>query len=247
MTTPGEPAPNQAVPEGTSEPPALEGVEASQEDVPVYNLEEFDPATLFGGPQSMKTLHQKLFELWDASFTPESPLSPCMQAPERGLRCLRGRGDWSRLLEIDRPVILRLKRGKLYRHLLLKLVDGEHLVVDTGIKEALVTHSRLASYWDGEFVLLWRPYGGTAVIGEGSTGVPVTWLRRRLQRVDGKASPPRKSPDRFDKALQARLQAFQHSRGLEEDGVAGQETLIYLNNLSLPPGTPTLRPAQGGG
>lgn len=236
----GDPLPIQAAPGESPESPP-------PEEAPLYSLEEFDPATLFADPLSMGTLYQALFGLWDTSYNPESPLSPCMQAPERGLRCLRGRGDWSRLLEIDRPMILRLKQGKVHRHLLLKLVDGEHLVVDTGTKEALVTHSRLASYWDGEFVLLWRPYGGTAVIGEGSTGVPVTWLRRRLQRADGKTSPSRKGPDQFDKALQARLRAFQHSRGLEEDGVAGQETLIYLNNLSLPPGTPTLRPAQGGG
>ncbi|MEJ2591643.1 MAG: peptidoglycan-binding protein, partial [Candidatus Thiodiazotropha sp.] len=42
-------------------------------------------------------------------------------------------------------------------------------------------------------------------------------------------------------ARKSRQQAFQRSRGLMDDGVAGQQTLVYLNNLALPPGTPTLR------
>jgi len=241
--SPPDPAQQQ---EGSA-PPPVEAPVDGQEAAPSYGLEAFDPSTLFGGPQSMSTLYRSLFDLWGVTYNPDSPLSPCMQAPERKLRCLRNRGDWSRLLEIDRPMILRLKQGKLYRHLLLKLVDGEHLVVDTGQTEALVTRSRLASYWDGEFVLLWRPHGGEAVIGEGSSGEPVTWLRRRLQMADDKVSSPTGNPDRFDDGLKARLKAFQRSHGLEEDGVAGQETLIYLNNLSLPPGTPSLRPAQGQG
>ncbi|MCW4251143.1 MAG: peptidoglycan-binding protein [Candidatus Thiodiazotropha taylori] len=46
--------------------------------------------------------------------------------------------------------------------------------------------------------------------------------------------------DRFDTALKSRLEAFQRLNGLDADGVAGQQTQVYLNNLQLPSGTPTL-------
>jgi murein L,D-transpeptidase YcbB/YkuD len=82
------------------------------------------------------------------------------------------------------------------------------------------------------------------LIGDGSTGEAVTWLRDRLQLADGEPTRAKPGLDEFDENLKVRLQAFQQTKGLITDGMAGQRTLVYLNNLSLPAETPTLYPIE---
>jgi general secretion pathway protein A len=218
------------------------------ENAPVYDqVESFDLQRLFRLPQKLDQLYQPLFSLWGESYQTESSLTPCMQAPKSGLRCLRDRGDWKQIDDLNRPLLLRLVQEKRSRLLLLKLKDNDLLVVDDGRGEALLETSKLERYWDGEFVLLWRPHGGVALIGEGSTGEAVTWLRQQLLQFDHQPATPVVGVDRFDNALKRRLQAFQRQHGLVDDGVAGQQTLIYLNNLTLMPGTPTLLADAGMG
>ncbi|MEJ2465261.1 MAG: AAA family ATPase [Candidatus Thiodiazotropha sp.] len=210
-------------------------------------VESFDLQRLFRLPQKQNQLYQTLYSLWGESYQTQSPETPCMQAPMSGLRCLRDRGDWKQIDDLNRPLLLRLVQEKRSRLLLLKLKDNDLLVVDDGRGEALLETSKLESYWDGEFVLLWRPHGGVALIGEGSTGEAVTWLRQQLLQFDHQPVTPVVGVDRFDETLKHRLQAFQRQHGLVDDGVAGQQTLIYLNNLTLMPGTPTLLADAGMG
>ncbi len=203
-------------------------------------IENYDLRQLFLAPQDQRPLFRKLFALWGESIPAASPITPCMQAPSQGLRCLRERGDWRQLEALNRPLLLRLTQEKRSRLLLLKVKDNDLLVVDDGSGEALLEIPELKSYWDGGYVMLWRPYGGVALIGEGSTGEVVTWLRRRLSDFDHQPVRPVEGLDRFDDALKQRLQAFQRTHGLLDDGVAGQQTLILLNNLAPLPGTPFL-------
>ncbi len=259
-SAPAEPVPTPPAPAASlpDEPqvtalPVQSPVEASRADFPPaleapLPLPAYHLTRLFDRPQNQDKVYQALFDLWGESFQVDSPLTPCMQAPARGLRCFRDKTDWAGLLEINRPLILRLQREKTYRWLLLKWVDGDDLVIDDGEGEALMTLPQLTEAWRGEFVLLWRPPGGVALIGEGSAGTAVTWLRKQLQLADGEPPVVSEGIDRFDASLKTRLQAFQRSRGLLEDGVAGQQTMIYLNNLSLPTETPTLHalPTEGG-
>jgi general secretion pathway protein A len=107
-----------------------------------------------------------------------------------------------------------------------------------------MTRTELMRYWDGGYILLWRPLTEIALIGKGSSGSAVTWLRERLQHADGIESPQTNEPDRFDGELEGRLKAFQKQRGLAVDGIAGQQTMIHLNNLTIQAGTPTLVSTQ---
>ncbi|MEJ2591644.1 MAG: AAA family ATPase, partial [Candidatus Thiodiazotropha sp.] len=143
-------------------------------------------ASLFDKPQSQDGIFSRLFALWGESFNAESPLTPCMQAPARGLRCIRERADWERLQKLNRPLLFRLVQNKQSRFLLLKrLTDDGRLVVDDGVGEHAVALSEIAPFWRGEYVMLWRPHGGAALIGDGSAGEVVTWLRERMRQVDG--------------------------------------------------------------
>jgi general secretion pathway protein A len=99
-------------------------------------------------------------------------------------------------------------------------------------------------YWKGGYVMLWRPLAEIALIGSGSSGSAVTWLRKRLQYVDGIKPVVVEGLDHFDGELENRLKAFQQQQGLMADGMAGQQTMIHLNNLAIPAGTPTLISTQ---
>ena len=209
--------------------------------------QEIDLEVLFRQPQNSFHSYQKLFRVWDASINLDTASHPCQQAPEYGLRCLNEFADWTRLLRLNRPLLIRLKQEQQERLLFVTHVDGDWLLVDTGETQGVVKLDQLKRYWRGGFVMLWKPHAGLALIGKGSTGEAVTWLRNRLNLVDGGELVLVEGLDRFDAALESRLEAFQRQNGLEADGVAGQQTQVYLNNLQLPAGTPTLAANPAGG
>ncbi|MCU7919421.1 MAG: AAA family ATPase [Candidatus Thiodiazotropha sp. (ex Epidulcina cf. delphinae)] len=245
---PPEPPPSPPEPEpmSTLEPPAAESPPLPVADAPSI---EIGLEGLFAHPQNSLVAYQRLFGLWEESLELKSSSPPCLQASEYGLRCLRGHAVWEDLLRLNRPLMVLLKQGRQERLLVLKHVDEAWLLVDTGEQEGVLRLAQLRQYWSGGFVMLWRPSAGVALIGAGSVGSAVSWLRRRLQLADGLAPPETEGLDRFDKPLEQRLREFQRLSGLEDDGIAGQQTQIYLNNLALPEGTPTLvsDPARAGG
>ena len=209
--------------------------------------EEIDLQRLFSRPQNSLTLYQQLFQQWDRSISLNNSVAPCLQAPVYGLRCLKAEADWAGLLRLNRPLLIRLKQEKQERLLVLTHVDQDWLLVDTGEEQGVLGLDQLKSHWRGGFVMLWRPLAGLALIGKGSTGEAVTWLRERLQLVDGRTVEKQQGLDRFDTTLEARVRDFQRQNGLHDDGVAGQRTQVYLNNLDLPEGTPILVAAPGQG
>jgi general secretion pathway protein A len=145
--------------------------------------------------------------------------------------------------------MIRLEQDQQERLLIVTHVDGDWLLVDTGETKGVVKLDQLKRYWQGGFVMLWKPHAGLALIGKGSTGEAVTWLRNRLNLAEGAELVLVEGVDRFDMALKSRLEAFQRQNGLDADGVAGQQTQVYLNNLQLPASTPTLaaNPTRGEG
>ena len=72
--------------------------------------------------------------------------------------------------------------------------------------------------------MLFRSYRAKVQLGQ--TGPVVDWVTEQLGRIDGQTAH---SPARFDRALHARLQAFQLANGLKPDGVAGATTFMLMN------------------
>ncbi|MES9826218.1 MAG: AAA family ATPase [Candidatus Thiodiazotropha endolucinida] len=223
----------------SSSPQALPSTDTSESPADDFRL-----GKLFSQPQRRVDMYQTLLGLWHDAKQFQDSLPPCQQVRAFGLRCLISISEWSGLLGMNRPLLLQLKQDKQRRLLLLKHVDDEWLLVDSGMQEGVISRTELMRYWTGEYILLWRPLAEIALIGEGSSGNAVTWLRNRLQRVDGIEPPAIEGLDRFDAELEDRLKAFQRQQGLTADGVAGQQTMIYLNNLAIPAGTPVLISTQ---
>ena len=219
-----------AISKPESTPPAVE------ESAP----QEIDLQKLFTRPQNSFLSYQQLFQAWGSTIDLKHSISPCEQASRHGLRCLNGEADWLTLLRLNRPLLIRLQQDRQERLLGITHVDNDWLLVNTGEEQGVVRLNQLKPYWKGGFIMLWKPQAGLALIGEGSTGEAVTWLRQRLRLIDGIQVEQTTGMDKFDKGLKARLQAFQSQNALEADGIAGQQTQVYLNNIRLPEGTPTL-------
>jgi general secretion pathway protein A len=249
-----------AVPEGKADqaevpapPPVKEVLDEkvinSQQNSPGLNQTElpdddFKLARLFSQPQNLLGMYQMLLGLWGETKQLQDNTPPCLQVRKFDLRCLTSVTDWANLLGMNRPLLLQLKQDDQHRLLLLKHVDGEWLLVNNGNQDGVIKRSQLMRFWNGGYIMLWRPLTEIALIGEGSSGSAVTWLRKRLQSFDGIKPPVIVGVDRFDTKLEDRLKAFQQRQGLTADGVAGEQTMIHLNNLAIPAGTPTLVSTQ---
>ena len=189
------------------------------------------PATHSHSPHQVDaTVQQKYFSLWGVTVGPEVK-HVCTQARQFGLRCLRGVVGWEGLMQLNRPVLLLLQSDGSEQPLLVKKAHGDRLLVDPGDREQWVKLSDIEPQWQGHFAMLWRPTLDVALLGMGSSGEGVTWLRTQLSLADGEPLAEITGQDQFDDKLQRRLQSFQRQHGLNADGIAGPWTMILLSNL----------------
>jgi general secretion pathway protein A len=209
------------------------------EETPLATPEPAEEPSPVLTPPAPLTLYQRLFALWGHEVEAGAADHPCALANSHGLRCLQGRADIEELKKINRPALLYLQ-GETGREMVLlkKIENGHFQLVDQGGQELALMG--LANLWRGSYFLLWRPLGGVALLGTGSSGPEVTLFRQMFSKVDGEPAEVPRGLDRFDESLRLRLQRFQQSQGLEPDGVVGPQTMIALNNQLHHPGTPTL-------
>ncbi|HXG28046.1 MAG TPA: peptidoglycan-binding protein, partial [Nevskiales bacterium] len=165
----------------------------------------------------------------------------------RGLLCLSGSGGWSELRRYDRPALLslRLDSGEI-REVLLRGLHGDDTVLEFPEGLRRVPRAELERFWAGDFLLVWRPASGEALIGPSTTGEPVLWLRRQLSLADGLPVLSGPGAERFDEELRRRVRAFQTGRGITADGLAGARTQILLGNLTPAADTPRLSAPEAG-
>ncbi len=156
----------------------------------------------------------------------------CSAVRALGLNCLHGKASWKDILEMDRPVVLEfLLDSDSRRHALLaSLRKGQPVMrVD---EESAFTLSDVLRYWNGYYLILWEsPVSDLRVIRPGTQSEAVLWLRQQLALFDG-VTDEETMPQFFDSVLTARVKKFQHHYNLTEDGIAGPQTLIYLDNLN---------------
>ncbi|WP_404355544.1 AAA family ATPase [Methylotuvimicrobium sp. KM1] len=170
-------------------------------------------------------------ELFGKVYQETDPID-CTAVRALGLNCLHGKASWKDILEMDRPVILEfLLDSDSRRHALLaSLRKGQPVMrVD---EESAFTLSDVLRYWNGYYLILWEsPVSDLRVIRPGTQSEAVLWLRQQLALFDG-VTDKETMPQYFDSDLTTRVKKFQHHYNLTEDGIAGPQTLIYLDNLN---------------
>jgi general secretion pathway protein A len=170
-----------------------------------------------------------LADLWGARV---EGADPCAAVRTQSLWCFQGSGGLPQLQQLDRPALLVLRnaQGQTVQAVLLGLgPDRAELLLADGPRS--VTLGTLAAVWRGDFGTFWRaPEGYRGRLERGQRGPAVDWLAAQLARHAQEPAPA--SGQTFDAALQARVQAFQLSQGLQPDGVAGAGTMMMLNRVA---------------
>jgi general secretion pathway protein A len=186
-----------------------------------------------------------LLSLWGIDY--EAAAGPaCAQAGAQGFSCYFQRGSWNGIRQLDRPVVLTLtdSQGQTHQPVLVGLND-DIAELSLGGNRKTFPLDEVADLWFGQFLLIWRPPGGTPVaISPGMQNENVRWLRQSLATLDSSYQPQSADSDFFDDGLQQQLMTFQRQHRLEADGLAGQKTQIIINSLLAVDGTPRLSIAQ---
>ena len=127
------------------------------------------------------------------------------------------------------------------RHaVLLSGLEGTDAILDLDGTAVRVPQSELVEAWSGSAFALWRPPAAVSgAILPGSRGPEVAWLRRQLDRIEGRSgTPPAHAV--YDADLQRRVRAFQRAQGLAVDGIVGVHTLLHLMLAAPEPDMPRL-------
>jgi len=163
----------------------------------------------------------------------------CGRLPREGLECLATVGTWRKLRRLDLPAALELvgPTGER-RYAALTGMTATAATLRFGDRVVTLPVADVEPYWEGFFVILWRPPPGPLPVGPGARGPTADWLRERLAHADGGLPAERGQP--FDEALRLRVVAFQQARSLEPHGVVDRETAILLQTTDNAPDVPRL-------
>lgn len=174
-----------------------------------------------------------LFKQWQTVYPVLPGMTICERATKGGLRCFNGRGNWTTLRNLNRPVILELIDGNQRRHYAaVVLMEERDITLDFGTQQVTLDRAGIEPFWFGDFTILWRPAPlDSSVIKERDTGHDVLWLRSQLDRLEGtQGRPDAPSPSPlFDDMLKRRVMDFQRAHFVKADGIVGEQTLIQLN------------------
>ncbi|HEY7649718.1 MAG TPA: AAA family ATPase [Methylomirabilota bacterium] len=171
-----------------------------------------------------------VFSRWRVE--PRGWSDPCEAAASMGLGCVQAAGGWPKVRRLDLPAVLKLAApdGKPHWAALVGF-EADKASLAFGQRVVRVATNEIDGVWDGTFEVLWQPPPiGTRELTPGTRGRPVTWLKHRLDALDGQ--PPGGRDDAYDDALKARVLAFQRDQSLAVDGIAGVETLARLSSLT---------------
>ena len=222
---------------------AAESGDLNEAPVPTVSVEQFlrESAASTNAESAMQTLAG----LWGISYDAAKGTG-CAQAEAQGLSCLFQRGSLNTIRQLDRPAMLILtgSDGISYRPVLVS-ADDTSGVLRAGSNSQTFALDDITDLWFGQFMLLWRPPNGSpAALARGSRGENVRWLRQSLAALDPEYTGEISDSDLFDEQLEQQLRRFQQRHRLQVDGLAGQQTQIYINSLLALEGTPRLSPGR---
>jgi general secretion pathway protein A len=184
--------------------------------------------------ESARRAFNTLADLWNVA--PISESSNLNQfngmeraALERQLRLYRFSGNLGTLIRIDYPAALELSLpgipGK--RFISLLGIENEELLVDPPIAgRKSLSFSELEKTWSGQGFLLWKdPLNLPTRISLGSKGEHIKQLQGLLKGAGAYSKP---LTGVYDNDTLSAVKEFQSSKGIEQDGIVGDQTLMFL-------------------
>jgi general secretion pathway protein A len=186
-----------------------------------------------------------LFTHWQLDYTQFAGITGCERAEKAKLRCLYESGTWNNLRQLNRPVIVELVDQSGGRHhVLLSHLTEEKATLEVSGRNYEFPLVEVDRFWFGKYLALWSPpESGERVVRRGMRGRPVAWVRDALARY-GLTRTTQPASDLFDVELETQVREFQRRHQLEDDGVVGKMTLIYLSTYDTAVSQPLLLTAQ---
>jgi general secretion pathway protein A len=184
--------------------------------------------------ESARRAFNRLAAFWNVPPVPEkTSLNPPQgverAAQERGLRLYEFSGNLGALLRLGYPAILGLHLPGVPGKRFLSLVglEGEQLLVGPPMagRESL-SFSELERHWSGQGFLLWKDHLNLLPsLSEGMKGAHVEKLQVLLKEAGAYVKP---LTGVYDNDTLSAVKKFQASKGIEQDGIAGGQTLMIL-------------------
>jgi general secretion pathway protein A len=195
-------------------------------------------------PTDTESAFSALFTLWGFDFAQFAGATGCERAAQAGLRCLFESGTWSNLRQLNRPAIIELvDDAGLRHHLLVVKLTGENAILLLADQRYELPTSDVGRLWFGKYLALWSPpESGERMVRRGMRGASVVWVRDTLARY---GLPRHSAPasELFDTELEAQVKEFQRRHQLQDDGIVGKMTLVYLSNYTGSASAPVLTSA----
>jgi general secretion pathway protein A len=152
-----------------------------------------------------------------------------LAALDRELRLYRFSGNLGALLRINYPAVLELTLPDIPGRRFISLVgmESEQLLVDPPIAgRRSLPFSEIEKHWSGQGFLLWKdPLNLLTDLSKRSKGGHIKRLQDLLREAGTYGKP---STSVYDNDTVLAVKRFQSSKGIEEDGIVGVQTLMFL-------------------
>ncbi len=173
-----------------------------------------------------------LASVWGTSDQASLVHASCTEGIVNGFACLQLQGSWGRIRDLGLPVLLQLGSGESADLMLLTDLSSTTAEI---YPLGEISLRQLDKDWRGRYLVVWPqdPDWPTTIQAATAEGE----LASRLKTMASKLTPSWQGEisEQADPQFASWLRMFQRNWGLEDDGIIGPETLLYLIAPSLQP------------
>lgn len=148
----------------------------------------------------------------------------CRDEDVETVACIQLRGNLAYIRTIELPAVLRLNNPP-DAHVLIAGLNGEHVILRHRGQDYRVPAAQIERRWLGDFYVAWPDSG--RLLRRGDTGPEVRRMKELARAVDRPAWTGDIDED-YDDRFQRWIAEFQRFHGLNDDGVIGPATRLFL-------------------
>lgn len=185
---------------------------------------------------------QQLLKRWSLSDNIPAEQTACQFAETQQMQCLTTRGGLPLIRAINRPVLVELRsdNGQITWLPIVGFSNAQQLICLKNNVAQLCDTATVIQYWTGSLLALLRKPSVSIQISPGFEGEQIHWLRQRIAIAEKRSLQDISTSLTFDNDLVDKVKHFQQSRYIDDDGIIGNETLLYLFNVVADEDTPLL-------